>query len=187
MEQTVTYITTYGYLALFPLAIVEGPIVTVIGGFFVRLGIFNPVLVYIIIILGDMTGDALYYFIGRFGRNSFLNWIGKHIGVTHERLEDVHSHFAAHGYKTIMAAKLIQGLGPVGLIAAGSARVPYARYILMCLSVSLIQSALFLLIGYVFGHVFVQLSHYLNVFAGGASIIIALLIVWYAIYKWRKL
>ena len=186
MEHAALYITQFGYLALFPLAIAEGPIVTVIGGFFVRLGILSPLIVYIVVVVGDMLGDTLYYAIGRFGRNSFLSWIGRHIGVTHDQLEGIRTHFANHGYKTIATAKLLQGLGPVGLIAAGGAHVPYPRYMLMCFSVSLIQSAVFLGIGYLFGHAYMTLSHYLNVFAGVVSITLALLVVWFAVYKWKK-
>ncbi len=186
MDHAILYITQFGYIALFPLAIIEGPIITVIGGFLVRLGILSPFIIYLVVVGGDMLGDTLYYAIGRSGRNTFINWIGKHIGVTHERLEGVRAHFAAHGYKTIATSKLVQGLGPVGLIAAGSARVPYPRYMLMCLSVSLVQSAIFLAIGYLFGHAYVQLSHYLNVFAGVVSIVLALLVVWFAVYKWKS-
>lgn len=186
MEQTLAYISQFGYFALFPLAVLEGPIVTLIGGFLVRLGILNPLIVYAIVVLGDIIGDALYYVIGRFGRHTFLNWIGRHIGVTHEKLESVRTHFASHGYKTITAAKLIQGLGPVGLIAAGGAHVPYLRYMLMCLSVSLVQSALFLAIGFLFGHAYALLNHYLGIFTSLSCIGAVLLITTLLLKRLRK-
>ena len=186
MDHAITYITQFGYIALFSLAVIEGPIITIIGGFFVRLGLLDPLLVYITVILGDIVGDTLYYGIGRCGRNTFMKRVGKHIGVTEEKLKRLREHFASHGYKTIITSKLLQGIGPAGLIAAGGAKVPYPRYMLMCISISLIQSAVFLSIGYLFGHAYVTLSHYLNVFAGGASIVIALLLVWFTVYKWRK-
>ena len=181
MEQTLMHISQFGYLALFPLAVIEGPIVTIIGGFFVRLGLLDPLLVYIAVILGDIVGDTLYYAIGRCGRNTFLKWVGKHIGINEEKLALVREHFTSHGYKTIITSKLLQGLGPVGLIAAGGAHVPYPRYMLMCLSVSLVQSALFLAIGFLFGHAYTQLNHYLGVFASltctGAIIFIVVLLL----------
>ena len=183
MEHVLLYLSHFGYLALFPLAIIEGPIITVIGGFFVRLGILNPVYVYLIVIAGDIVGDMLYYAIGHFGKNKFLHWIGRHIGVTEERLIKVREHYADHGYKTIAASKLLQGIGPIGLIAAGSARVPYPRYMLMCLSVSLVQSALFLTLGYLFGHAYVEISHYLNVFAAILGLLLIAVVIGFILYR----
>lgn len=185
MEHTETIIRSYGYLALFPLAIIEGPIVTIIGGFLVSLKILNPVLVYLIVIAGDMLGDTIFYLLGRYGRAHFLKWIGPKIGVTHESLEKVRTHFDIHGHKTIMMAKLVQGVGVAGLVAAGSARVPYLRYMSMCIVVTTIQAAGFLTIGYFFGHAYVTLNAYLHYFASGAIVIALVAGVLYLVHRLR--
>jgi membrane protein DedA with SNARE-associated domain len=186
MEHAITLITTYGYLVIFPLAIIEGPIITIIGGFLVSLGLLNPLLVYIVVIAGDIVGDALYYAIGRYGKNKFLRWVGRHIGLTEESFSKAHKHFVAHGWKTLMAAKLIQGVGVAGLVTAGAVRMPYARYMLLCLSVSALQSMLFLGVGIVFGHAYLSLNHYLNVFATSMSIAFLLCLFLYIIYRLKS-
>ncbi len=186
MDLFVTLISQYGYAILFPLAIFEGPIITIIGGFFVRLGLLNPFWVYVIVVMGDMFGDTLYYVIGRFlGQNTFFLWLGRHMGVTEERLTKGREYFAQHGYKTIMVSKLAQGLGPIGLVAAGSTKVPYVKYMLMCFSVTCLQSAIFLMIGILFGHAYDQIGHYLNYFAGAVSVVLFSFLLLYMLYRWK--
>ena len=55
---------TYRYVILVPLAIIEGPIVTIICGFLVTLKVFNPLLVYVVMVLGDIVGDGWPYYMG---------------------------------------------------------------------------------------------------------------------------
>lgn len=173
MELIENFILTYGYISLIPLAILEGPIVTIIGGFFVSLHLLNPFLVYVIIIIGDIIGDTFYYLLGRFGRRHFLKWVGPKLGVNEESLEKVRGYFHTKGHKTIMLAKLIQGIGVSGLVVAGSAKVPYLKYISMCFVVTAIQAFAFLLIGIFFGHAYATLNQYLHYFAS-ATIVVGL-------------
>lgn len=60
---------TYKYIILIPLSIIEGPIVTVICGFLVTLKFFNPFLVYVVMVLGDIVGDGLIYYMGYSGKD----------------------------------------------------------------------------------------------------------------------
>ena len=73
---------TYKYLILIPLAIIEGPIVAVIVGFFTTMHIFNFILSYVILVLGDIIGDGLIYYIGYSGKRLL-----KYFRVTDEKLE----------------------------------------------------------------------------------------------------
>jgi len=43
--QIVNWLLAYKYLLLFPIAVIAGPIITVIGGFLSSLGYFNAFLV----------------------------------------------------------------------------------------------------------------------------------------------
>lgn len=176
MEHIETFIRAYGHIALIPLAIIEGPIVTVIGGFFVSLHLLNIFLVYPIILIGDIIGDTLFYLLGRYGRKHFLKWIGPKIGITEESLEKVREHFHVHGHRTIMMSKLIQGIGVAGLVVAGSAKVPYGKYISMCFVVTVIQAAGFLVIGIFFGHAYVTLNNYFH-YVASATLLLALIAV----------
>lgn len=164
MNYLALLIAKYGYFILFPLSIVEGPVVTIIAGFFVSLGILNFFWVYAIAVTGDAIGDSICYGFGRWGGEFFFKRIGSRIGVTRDKLEKVKNYFDLHGHKTITLSKLIHGIGFTGLIAAGSLKVPYRKYVATCFLITIIQSAAVLAIGVIFGHAYAQLIRYLDYF-----------------------
>lgn len=165
MESTLALITAYGYTILVPLSIVEGPIITVIAGFLASSGIFNPIIVYFIAILGDLIGDTIAYSIGRWGGKLLKGKLGKFFGATPEKLEMAKQKFASSHRKTILLSKIMHGIGITGLTAAGILKVPYFRYITTCLTISLIQSAILLSIGLFVGNAYIQIGKYFNYFA----------------------
>jgi len=64
---------TYKYIILIQLSIIEGPILTVVCGFLVTLNVFDPIVVYVVMVLGDIAGDGLIYYIGYSGKR-FLKY-----------------------------------------------------------------------------------------------------------------
>ena len=63
----------YSYLILFPLVVVEGPIVTLIAGFLVSTKFMAFIPAYITIIIADLVGDFGFYSIGRWCFNSLIH------------------------------------------------------------------------------------------------------------------
>src|SRR3989338_6750213 len=72
LEAIIALLTTYKYLLLFPIVIVEGPIITVIAGFLSSLGQLNFFISYAIAVVGDVVGDCIYYALGFYGRQKFV-------------------------------------------------------------------------------------------------------------------
>jgi membrane protein DedA with SNARE-associated domain len=171
---------TYKYIILIPLAIIEGPIVTVICGFLVTLKVFNPLLVYVVMVLGDIVGDGIIYYIGYSGKR-FL----KYFRVTDEKLERAKQYFKDNHKKAIAMSKLVHGIGFTGLIAAGASHVPYQRYFRTCALISAIQSLVMLLIGILFGHAYTQIGKYLNYYAAGVSVIVLTILLFIFIRKYK--
>ncbi|MEK7081089.1 MAG: VTT domain-containing protein, partial [Patescibacteria group bacterium] len=155
---------TYKYIILAPLAIIEGPIVAVVCGFLITLKIFNPLLTYAVLVIGDIIGDGGIYYIGYSGKK-FLRFLK----VTDEKLEKAKIYFSENHKKAIFMSKLAHGIGFTGLIAAGASHVPYKRYFKTCMLISVVQSAVMILVGVLFGHAYVQIGKYLNYYAAGAS------------------
>lgn len=187
MEYLVLFISKYGYFILFPIAIVEGPIVTIIAGFFVSMAFLNFFLVYAIVVAGDVVGDTLCYMIGRWGGAVFFRWVGPYVGITQEKLEKVKTYFDLHSHRAITLSKLIHGFGFTGLMVAGSLKVPYQKYITICFLTTLIQSMALLIIGVLFGHAYVQLSKYLNYFASATIVIGISVIILIILFKKFKI
>lgn len=185
MEHSLNLLLAYKYLILLPLAIVEGPIITVVAGFLVTLGKMDIFVVYAIAVLGDFIGDTVLYGLGRFG-NNFVYTYGHYIGAGHEEIEKAKIFFAEKHNKAIVMSKIFHGVGASGLVAAGVLAIPYPRYMRTCFYIALAQAAVFLFIGIVFGHAYAKIASYLDLYAEGIVIVVAILLVITVVYKLFK-
>jgi membrane protein DedA with SNARE-associated domain len=167
---------------LFPLAIVEGPIIAVIAGFLSTNGLLNPFIVFPVIVFGDIIGDSICYSLGRWGVPGFMKKIGYRIGLNPKRIDRARFLFDSNPVTTISLSKIILGVGVTGIYMAGNARVPYYKFLRICLVTSMIQYLFYLGIGMLFGRAYIQISHYLNYFES-ISIIAALTIILFFFIK----
>lgn len=186
METILYLLLKFKYIILFPLAIVEGPILAVIAGFFCTEGYLNLFIVYPVIVLGDVVGDSIVYMFGRWGIPVFLKKIFKHFGMKPENIEKARVYFDANPKKTISLSKITLGIGIAGIFLAGNARIPYARFLKICLVTSALQYVVYLGIGLLFGSAYKQISRYLNFFAAFSIIAFLFVILFYIIKSLRK-
>ena len=178
MDLILYLLTTYKYHLLFPLAIVEGPILSVISGFLSSTGFLNTFLTYIIIVAGDVVGDTLYYLLGRLGNRPILIKITRWVGITTERSEKIKIYIENNPYKTISLSKIILGVGVTGLFLAGKSRYPFIKFFLICLCTSMLVCGGYFLLGFFFGKAYAQINNYLNYFSS-LSLVTAVGIVIY--------
>ncbi|TSA44915.1 DedA family protein [bacterium] len=171
----------YGYAVYFPLTIAEGPIVAIIAGLFVSLGYFNFSIVYILALLGDLAGDVIYYFIGRWGGERILKK-GKFLGIKTANLEKLKNYFTKHVGKTLLFGKWTQSVGAPILIAAGMAGVPMGKYLFFNILGSIPKVLAFITVGYYFGQAYVQIGKYLEygMFSLFIAVALSVLIYWFA-------
>lgn len=171
---------TYKYAIMIPLAIIEGPIITVIAGFLVTLKVFNPFVVYVVMVIGDVVGDGIFYYIGHRGKRLL-----HYFKITDKKIEKMKEYFKDNHIKTIIVFKLVQGIGFTGLLAAGASNVPYKKYFKTCVIVSSIQSLVLLLIGILFGSTYVVIEKYLNYYAALASMAVLIVVLLIIIRKYK--
>ncbi|MDO8492417.1 MAG: DedA family protein [bacterium] len=186
LQDVFQLLTHYQYLILFPISIVEGPIITVIAGFLTTLGIMKWFIVYFIVVLGDIFGDALAYATGRVGGD----WLAKYSAffrVTPEKLEQAKKFFDTHHHKALFLSKVFYGVGTAGLMAAGMLKIRYSRFMLTCFVISLLQAAILLTLGIVFGRLYVEIGKYLDYYTAGMSIFALAVIVIFILYKTKGL
>ena len=173
---------TYKYILLMPLAVIEGPIVTIVAGFLVTLGVMNPFIIYPIMVIGDTIGDGLIYYVGYSGQKLLTFF-----KIDEKKLERAKKYFADNHNKAVIMSKLIHGIGFVGLIAAGASRVPYKKYFTTCIIISMVQSFAMLIVGIFFGHAYITIEKYLNTYAAVVSsaviIVIAVLLLKKYVFK----
>jgi len=182
LDQITFWLLGYKYLVIFPLAVLEGPIITVIIGFFSSLGYFNFFLAYVVIVIGDLAGDALHYLIGRLGGQPFVEKWGRYLGVGASHLEALEKQFDRRGEKLLFIGKMTHGIGGAFLIAAGIIKMPFKKFMFSNLLATLVKSLLLLLLGFYFGQALTSINSYLQKIAlitAGVAAFAALLYFFY--------
>jgi membrane protein DedA with SNARE-associated domain len=172
-------LTKYKYLILFPMAIVEGPVLAVIAGFLCSNGLLNPALVFPIIVLGDITGDSVCYSLGRWGPPKFLRKMAVRRGLSLKNIDRTKIYFDSNPVRTVSISKITLGAGVAGIYLAGNARIPYRKFIKICFLTSMAQYLFYLGIGLWFGQAYIQINHYLNVIASILIIAVFVLILYF--------
>lgn len=172
---------TYKYAIVIPLAIAEGPIISVICGFLVTLGFFNPFIVYAIMVLGDIIGDGIFYYVGYKGKGLF-----RYFKVDEEKVAKAKIYFENNHKKAIASSKIMWGIGTAGLVAAGALHVPYKRYFKTCALYSLFQSLIMILLGVFFGQAYITIGKYFDYYAAIMTIFVLIILLYIAFRKKYK-
>lgn len=154
---------TYSYLVLFPLVVLEGPIVTIIAGFLVSLGFMDFIPTYLTVISGDLAGDVLYYSAGRWWLNSMVNKVFSFFKVDIKKIERLEKTIKKHKGKVLFFGKLSHAIGGVILFAAGIVKLPFNEFFAFNLLATLPKSLILLGVGYFFGSTVSNFGKYLNI------------------------
>ena len=157
----VAALQSQGLLVLFFLAVVEGPIVTIVGGFLADRGHFDLVAVYVLVVTADLVGDVLCYFIGSFGLGPALDRWGERFGIRPQYRLTLERQLDSHAGKVLLVGKLTHSVGFVVLFAAGAIRMRLDRFVLFNLLGTLPKSAFFLAIGVSVGYAHREIDTYL--------------------------
>ena len=158
----IQWLLDYKYLLLFPIAVVEGPFITVVAGFLASIGMIDLLLAYVILIFGDLVGDSLYYALGKWGGRPWIKKWGHYIGMTESRIVYLENHFKRHPGKTLVLGKVAHGLGGPFLAAAGLSNMPFINFYIINLLASVPKTLLLLLLGYYFGHGYQRVTQYMD-------------------------
>jgi len=182
LNEVINWLKEFNYLALFPLSVIEGPIVTVIAGFFASLNYINFYLAYAVVVAGDLAGDILHYWAGRYGGRGFIKRFGKYFGLGQNHLDSLENQFAVRGDKLLFIGKMTHGIGGAFLIAAGLVKMPFTKFFFSNMLATLLKSLILLLIGFYFGQAFTSINNYLQKIAlisTGAAFLLALVYFFY--------
>jgi membrane protein DedA with SNARE-associated domain len=174
MEHIINLLETYGYLILFPLAAIEGPIIALVVGFLIYLGYLAFIPSFAILLLGDLIPDVIYYYLGRFGnKKNFLEKYKEKLKIISSNFHIVERLWRDHGRKTMFFSKLAYGLSTPFLISAGLVNMPLRRFVSYAFPVTIFQYAAILTIGYFLGNSYQIATQYIK----DAGIIITVLVI----------
>jgi len=182
LNQIVSLLQAYGYGILFPIAVIEGPIVTIIAGFLSAHGLLLWQLALVVVIVGDLVGDALYYIIGRWSGRKIINKWGRHFGIEEREIKKIEEHFKKHPGKTLLIGKWTQVAGMPILLTAGISRMKFWLFMEYSFVGTIVKSTIFFTIGYFAGEAYKRVNSYLDAI-GFVSTIVTILIIVYLIYR----
>ena len=176
----VSWLLAYRYPIAYPLAIFEGPVVMMICGFLVRLGFFDFWPIYFVLIAGDLTGDIIWYFVGRRGGRPLVERYGHWLNINPKNVERAELFFHKHQIKILVISKLTTGFGfaIATLIAAGAAKVPFKKYLMVNFFGEFVWAGFLFAIGYFFGHLYTLIDKSLRWGFVAGLIIVGILAVY---------
>lgn len=158
-EALVALLKLHGLSLLAPLAVIEGPIVTIVAAGFA--GAIGARLweIAMIVIAADLVGDVLFYGIGRAGPKILpRRFRARFEGA---RSASMAAHFAVHGGRTLLLGKLTHSLGAVVIVAAGAARMNLWAFLGWNLIGTIPKSLFFIGLGYWIGQTYAQVDTWL--------------------------
>jgi membrane protein DedA with SNARE-associated domain len=169
-------LATYGYPVLFAGVLLEnagvplpGETAVLAAGFLASRGIFHIYWVIGLTFVAAVIGDNVGFWLGhRWGRKRLQQgrWF---LFLTPKALQLAEGYFQRYGVWTIFFARFISGLRVVGALAAGTAGMPWLRFLLANAGGALAWAVTMSLLGYFFGHSAEALHHLLG--AGGLIIL----------------
>ncbi|MFZ2569067.1 MAG: VTT domain-containing protein [Minisyncoccia bacterium] len=169
----------YKYLVIFPIAIIEGPIIIIITGFLTFLGFLNGFLSYLILVVAEVIGDTLHYLIGTYWRRApWVKKYGHFFGYDEKNESFIEEHFKKHKLKTLIIGKLTYSLGTAVQIAAGIAHVNFYEFISVSILGTIPKTLFLFIVGYYVGNSYLKINGYFHSISF-VTISIALIMVFY--------
>jgi len=140
------FLIAHGSLLLLPLAVIEGPIVSVIAGFLSARGYLDWYWALSLLVCGDLIGDVIYYWIGRSGRAP-LAGLGRRLMRAEPSAELTHG-LRRNATRMLLIGKWTHSIGALVLMGAGMIRLNLAKFMLVNLAATLPKSGVLFGLGY---------------------------------------
>ena len=134
------FISTYGYLAVFLLTVVEAACIPIPSELTLGLagalasGAVDPhhklnlVLVIVIGVLGELIGSFIAYVVGRTGGRAFVDRFGKYLLLTHKDLDRAEAWFERRGDSAVLIGRVVPVVRTFISFPAGVAEMPVVAF-----------------------------------------------------------
>lgn len=120
-------IENYGYLAILLITFIEGETIVILAGIAAHLGFLELHWVIVTAIVGSVSGDQLWYYVGRrWGPGIIARRLSWQAGA-----KKVYGHLERHQYWLILTFRFYYGLRNVTPFVIGSAQIPRLRFFLL--------------------------------------------------------
>lgn len=190
MDLIVSFLSEWGYLALFIIMILENmnipiPSEIVLGfaGFLVSQNIFSYWPCVLIGTAAGVTGSLLSYWLGSAGGRPLLLKYRRHFFLSEKKLVAADSWFQRYGGIAIFTGRLLPGIRTFISLPAGIAQYPVAPFVLYTFLGTLPWTMLLVYLGEMLGDNWLLLTEYDTEIMAGSLLTAALLAV---LYLWFR-
>jgi membrane protein DedA with SNARE-associated domain len=160
-DSVLQFLQTSGYLIMFVLMTLEGPIVSYVSAFLASLDVFNIYYVAILSFFGNVLGDVIFFSIGRIGKKLVVErFVTKTLSTN--RTNRLGNYLKENPGKAITVIKLTPPLPIPGLILTGASDVSFKKFFIYSSIVSLGYTLFIVLLGFYSGMAFAAISKYVR-------------------------
>ena len=182
LSYVLNLLALYKYIIIFPISIIEGPMITILSGLLASIGSVNLYIVYIVLVLGDVIGDCVYYGIGRYGRNPAMKYVDRFFKIDEDKLPHFEKRFKDHETSILLLGKT-QPIGSIVLATAGFVKMDFKKFVLVSLLGTMIKTAVLLAVGFYFGKAYNSIDSYITKIS---LVLVLVLIIGGFIYYMRQ-
>lgn len=161
-DTILSLLSDFGLWIIGAVALVEGPVVTVLSGALAQQGVFPLWPLAMILLAGDVLGDLLHYMLGRYGLARIPHHWRLRVRLGPEKLSQLVGLFDRAGGRMLVLAKLTHSAGAVVLAAAGLARMPLLPFLLWNTLAAMPKTAALMALGWFAGDAWAQIELWLN-------------------------
>lgn len=148
IENLEQFLNSYGYIAVFIGGFVEGEIFLLVAGFFIKHGFLQPFPTLIFSILGALSHELIYFFLGRWKGRAFL--LGNK--YTKRKYRKAKRLINRYGVLSLFFIRFLYGMRIVPMILMGATGFSLYKFLFFNILSLIVWAVLFLSIGYLFGH-----------------------------------
>jgi len=161
------FLASYKYVLLFVGIVIEGPILMVASGLLIHAGFFELTPAFWVIVVGDLTGDVVWYYVGYYFAEPMIRKHGHFLKITPEMLERAKKLFNKYHVKILLISKVTIGFGGMALatlMTAGAMRVSFKKYMSLNLLGELFLVGGLLALGYFFGQLYNSIADAMKIY-----------------------
>jgi membrane protein DedA with SNARE-associated domain/rhodanese-related sulfurtransferase len=170
-------------LAGFGLPVPLAPALLAIGAM-AAMGHLNPLVAALLPALCLLPGDALWFFLGKRYGQGILHTVCRFTFERDTCIRSTQDRFAKYGLRTLLVARFVPGLSTLASPMAGAVENPFARFLPFEFAGSLLYTATYLLLGWLFAN---QLGIIVQVLADAGIRLTVAALVLIALYASAKL
>jgi len=168
--------------ALFVGFVLPGETAAVLGGVAASRGHVSVVAVIVVVVMAAIVGDSVGYEVGRVAGARVLRW--RLFDAHRRRLDDAQDFLARRGGAAVFLGRWVAFFRAVMPVLAGTARMPYARFLAFNAAGGAVWGVVVVLVGYLAGESYAKAARTLG--GGAAAAVAVVVLIGVAVWRVRK-